>query len=102
MRAGGHHQFPERPEPSAHGSGGTALIVIICAAVICGSLYFIGVGWNEKDKGDSGAPDAGPSGPGPRVGQEAPEIIGEDINGVPFKLSDYRGQVVLLDFWGNW
>ena len=36
------------------------------------------------------------------VGSEAPEIAGEDIDGVPFKLSDYRGQVVLLDFWGHW
>jgi hypothetical protein len=37
-----------------------------------------------------------------RPGQPAPEIAGEDIDGVKFKLSDYRGQVVLLDFWGNW
>jgi peroxiredoxin len=32
----------------------------------------------------------------------APEIAGEDIDGKKFKLSDYRGKVVLLDFWGNW
>jgi hypothetical protein len=32
----------------------------------------------------------------------APEITGEDIEGKPFKLSDYRGKVVLLDFWGDW
>lgn len=38
----------------------------------------------------------------PRVGSLAPEIDGEDIDGVRFKLSDYRGKVVLLDFWGNW
>jgi hypothetical protein len=36
------------------------------------------------------------------VGSEAPEIAGEDIDGAYFKLSDYRGKVVLLDFWGNW
>jgi hypothetical protein len=30
------------------------------------------------------------------------EIAGEDIDGQPMKLSDFRGQVVLLDFWGNW
>jgi hypothetical protein len=35
-------------------------------------------------------------------GTPAPEIDGEDIDGAAFKLSDYRGQVVLLDFWGNW
>lgn len=36
------------------------------------------------------------------VGKAAPEIEGEDIDGKSFKLSDYRGKVVLLDFWGNW
>jgi len=36
------------------------------------------------------------------VGKLAPEIAGEDIDGTPFKLSDYRGKVVVLDFWGNW
>jgi peroxiredoxin len=29
----------------------------------------------------------------------APEIEGVDANGFAFKLSDYRGKVVLLDFW---
>lgn len=36
------------------------------------------------------------------VGKPAPEILGEDIDGKPFKLSDYKGKVVVLDFWGNW
>ena len=36
------------------------------------------------------------------VGMVAPEIEGKDIDGTPFKLSDYRGKVVLLDFWGHW
>jgi peroxiredoxin len=39
---------------------------------------------------------------GPAPGQPAPEIEGEDIDGKSFKLSDYRGKVVMLDFWGNW
>jgi cytochrome oxidase Cu insertion factor (SCO1/SenC/PrrC family) len=34
-----------------------------------------------------------------RVGKEAPDIEGEDQDGNVFKLSDYRGKVVLLDFW---
>jgi len=33
------------------------------------------------------------------VGRQAPEIEGEDQDGKRFKLSDYRGKVVLLDFW---
>lgn len=36
------------------------------------------------------------------VGRVAREIEGEDIDGHRFRLSDYRGKVVLLDFWGNW
>jgi thiol-disulfide isomerase/thioredoxin len=31
-----------------------------------------------------------------------PEIIGTDIDGQPFKLSDFRGKVVLLTFWAGW
>jgi hypothetical protein len=37
-----------------------------------------------------------------QVGMIAPDIVGEDLSGVEFKLSDYRGKVVVLDFWGNW
>jgi hypothetical protein len=37
-----------------------------------------------------------------RVGMVVPEIKGPDLDGKQFKLSDYRGKVVLLDFWGNW
>lgn len=46
---------------------------------------------------------------GPRFAEErlkegmvAPEIEGVDLFGEPFKLSDYRGKVVMLDFWGDW
>lgn len=35
------------------------------------------------------------------VGSVAPEIEGADLEGKPFKLSDYRGRVVLLDFWNH-
>jgi hypothetical protein len=37
-----------------------------------------------------------------KVGQVAPDITGVDLDGVQFKLSDYRGKVVVLDFWGFW
>lgn len=36
------------------------------------------------------------------VGKVAPEIVGEDIDGDALKLSDYRGRVVVLSFWGDW
>jgi predicted ArsR family transcriptional regulator len=36
------------------------------------------------------------------VGCEAPEIEGVDHDGDKFRLSEYRGKVVLLPFWGFW
>ncbi|MCC6669941.1 MAG: redoxin domain-containing protein [Planctomycetes bacterium] len=37
-----------------------------------------------------------------QIGMVAPDIEGEDLDGVKFKLSEYRGKVVVLDFWGDW
>jgi len=37
-----------------------------------------------------------------QIGLLAPNIAGEDIDGVSFELEDYRGKVVVLDFWGFW
>lgn len=37
-----------------------------------------------------------------QVGVEAPEITGQDIDGKPLHLRDYRGKVVVLVFSGEW
>jgi hypothetical protein len=36
------------------------------------------------------------------IGKPAPEIRGQDIDGQSFQLSDYKGKVVVVDFWGDW
>jgi cytochrome oxidase Cu insertion factor (SCO1/SenC/PrrC family) len=36
------------------------------------------------------------------VSKTAPEIVGVDADGEKFHLSDYRGKVVLLDFWAKY
>ena len=36
------------------------------------------------------------------VGKIAPDFEGKTIDGHEFKLSDYRGKVVLVDFYGFW
>lgn len=36
------------------------------------------------------------------AGNLVPEITGEDLEGTSFKLSDYKGKVIMLDFWGDW
>ena len=38
----------------------------------------------------------------PYTGPELPDFSLPDMKGVTHKLSDYRGQVVLLNFWASW
>jgi hypothetical protein len=38
----------------------------------------------------------------PRVGEEAPDFETTDVDGEKLVLSDQRGKVVMLDFWGFW
>jgi cytochrome oxidase Cu insertion factor (SCO1/SenC/PrrC family) len=48
------------------------------------------------------AADRNESPPHLAIGKVAPEIEGKDVDGKKFKLSEYRGKVVVLDFWGDW
>lgn len=41
-------------------------------------------------------------GEGAEVGKIAPEVEATLLDGSEFKLSDLRGDYVLLDFWGSW
>lgn len=66
--------------------------------ILCAGLMLLAIGpavrAQQKDKKHDKA-DL-------EIGKLAPDIEGEDIDGQKFKLSDYRGKVVVLDFWGNW
>jgi peroxiredoxin len=37
-----------------------------------------------------------------RIGKTAPDVEGQDADGTKFRLSDYRGKVIVLRFWGDW
>lgn len=39
---------------------------------------------------------------GINIGNKAPELIGNSADGSTMKLSDTKGQLVLLDFWAGW
>jgi thiol-disulfide isomerase/thioredoxin len=39
---------------------------------------------------------------GLEVNLRAPDIEGTDAEGKRFKLSDYKGKIIVLDFWGYW
>lgn len=36
------------------------------------------------------------------VGSKVPDLGGSRLDGAPERISDYRGRVVLLDFWATW
>ncbi len=36
------------------------------------------------------------------IGMAAPDITGIDLDGTKFALSDYKGKVLFVDFWGDW
>lgn len=40
--------------------------------------------------------------PGPRIGQPAADFTLQTFDGEPFKLSEHRGEVVVVNFWGSW
>jgi len=36
------------------------------------------------------------------LGMSPPDIVGVDLDGAEFALSDYKGKVLFIDFWGDW
>jgi thiol-disulfide isomerase/thioredoxin len=58
----------------------------LCALLACGAL-----GCSSKTPKTAGV-----------VGTVAPEITGEDLDGKELQLTDFRGSVVVLEFWGDW
>jgi cytochrome c biogenesis protein CcmG/thiol:disulfide interchange protein DsbE len=47
-------------------------------------------------------PKPAPGTTGSMIGKTAPECAGETTDGKQLKLSDYKGKVVLVNFWATW
>jgi cytochrome oxidase Cu insertion factor (SCO1/SenC/PrrC family) len=60
--------------------------------------FLYGCQWTQSRKVTASSPLA-PS--GVEVGQTAPDIEGDDLDGQHLRLADYRGQVVVLSFWSK-
>lgn len=56
------------------------------------------VPWENRTYGDLAAARLG----SPKIGEPAMEITGVTWDDTPLKLSDFKGNVVVLDFWGDW
>lgn len=89
---------PESPARSRSGRSRPARSALLIAVVIVTGAWFV--------SGRSGIASLGRGGINssylPRVGQQAPDFITEDLFGNPVRLSDFRGRPVWLMFWGSW
>jgi thiol-disulfide isomerase/thioredoxin len=60
--------------------------------------------WARENRSDAGSgdPQATPTRKVARVGAAAPGFELEDLQGNKVRLSDWSGQVVLINFWATW
>ncbi|GIV70276.1 TlpA family protein disulfide reductase [Caldilinea sp.] len=66
-------------------------------------LLFLGSGWVWWTQPDAPAQDNSSSlAPQPAVGRPAPDFALPTLDGGEFRLSDYRGKPVVLNFWATW
>jgi len=70
----------------------TSWATITAAGAICLLLAACGVSQNSTHEGSKLDKDR----------RNAPEFALKDVNGATVRLSDYRGKVVLLNFWATW
>jgi len=81
--------------------------VVLAAAVLTGALLAVVLlaGW-AGGGGNSGVTDVGGSASAVvyQIGHRplAPEFTGTTLTGSQLSFSAYRGQVVVLNFWGSW
>lgn len=66
----------------------------IFAVIVIAFLVFSPAACKKKEAGV----EAGP----PSIGNITPDFTSKDVNGNTVRLSDYRGKVVLIEFWATW
>jgi peroxiredoxin len=71
------------------------LVILISLIALSVGFYFIFVKSNRISTG-------GRWGPGPKVGEIAPDFMLKKFEGDTISLADYRGKVVFLNFWATW
>ena len=72
------------------------MIAALAGLLVAGSvMYLSGVALAKKEKANADSAASGNF-------TKAAEFSLTDIDGKPVKLSDYKGKVVILDFWATW
>lgn len=91
----------EQPEQEAEGtdteeaSRSESSLTAIAILILAGAIALFAWAWtNEQGESTSEGQI--------RVGEQAPNFTLPDLNGNETSLSDYRGEVVLINFWATW
>lgn len=74
---------------AAPATGGSRLFIMVAGAVILAVVF--GIVWLQSAKYEPLV-----------VGKLAPDFALSDLNDKPYRLSDFRGKVVFLNFWATW
>ena len=75
--------------PSSPARGGSRALIFTAGALILAAVFT--VVWLQSSKYEPLA-----------IGKAAPDFSLTDLNDRPYRLSDYRGKVVFLNFWATW
>jgi len=70
-------------------TGGSRLLIFLVGVIILGAVF--GIVWMQSAKYEPLV-----------VGKTAPDFSLSDLNDKPYRLSDFRGRVVFLNFWATW
>lgn len=92
------------------------LIIIVAALVLVGGLYYLTTRDNEKllikeeppvvdqtpETPTTPETPSTPKYPDIAVGELAPDFTLKNLSGEEVSLSDYRGKIVMINFWATW
>lgn len=92
------------------------LIIIVAAVLLVGGLYYLTTRGNEKllikeeppvvdqtpETPTTPETPSTPKYPDIAVGELAPDFTLKNLSGEEVSLSDYRGKIVLINFWATW
>ncbi len=106
-------ELDERPQRRREWSGGvrSVLLPLLIVGTIVAVIYYLERGRDSSGGGDADgygivALDAArnPTGrpPAAEVGRAAPDFRLARLDGGELRLSDLRGQVVIVNFWASW
>ena len=74
---------------SGSAANGSRLFILLAGVAILGAVF--GIVWMQSAKYEPLV-----------VGKPAPDFSLSDLNDRPYRLSDFRGKVVFLNFWATW